>query len=323
MSDYSITFDAPGFLALLAMVPVLWWWSYRRLAALGPARRIASLAVRSLVLGLLILALAEVQWIRTSDRLTVVYVLDQSASIPEARRRTMIEYVNRSILEHRGEEDRVGVIVFGRDAAIEIPPFDDDVQVPPAIESLLDPTFTNLAGALKLAQASFPEDAAKRVVVVSDGNENLGSALEQAQAHSGAGIGIDVVPLRDKDRPEVIVERLTIPSDVRRGAPFNMRAVVTNTTKPSPGRSGEIAGRLVLSELVGDQSVVRYEQHVTLPPGKSVFTVPEQIDEPAFYKYEIQFVPDRPEDDGVPQNNYATTFTHVRGKGQVLLVEDE
>ncbi|MBN2022989.1 MAG: VWA domain-containing protein [Pirellulales bacterium] len=323
MFDYSITFDSPGYLALLALAPALWWWSHRRLAALGPARRIAALAVRSLVLVLLILALAEIQWVRKSDRLTVIYLLDQSASIPEAQRREMIDYVNKSILEHRREQDRVGVIVFGRDAAIEIPPFDDDVQVPSLIESLLDPEHTNLAGAMKLAQASFPEDAARRIVVVSDGNENLGNAVEQAQALAGAGIAIDVVPIRAEGRSEVIVERVSLPNDVRRGQPFDVRVVVTNTTKPSAGRTGEIPGRLILTKSVGDQTVVVSDETVSLAPGKQVFTIRQQIDEPAFYTWTARFVPDRPDDDGVPQNNRATEFVHIRGRGQVLLIEDQ
>ena len=59
-----------------------------------------------------------------------------------------------------------------------------------------------------------------------------------------------------------------------------------------------------------------------LPPGKKVFTIRQKIEAPNFYTYEARFVPDRPEDDAMPQNNRATAFTHVQGKGQVLLIED-
>ena len=129
MFNYHLTFASPAYLALLALVPVLWWASYRRLAALGPWRRWVALLLRGLVAALVILALAEVQIVRTSDRLTVIYLLDQSLSIPADRRQAMIDYVNADIREHRQGKDRVGVVVFGRDAAIEIPPFDDNVQL--------------------------------------------------------------------------------------------------------------------------------------------------------------------------------------------------
>ncbi|KKK86955.1 hypothetical protein LCGC14_2758060, partial [marine sediment metagenome] len=198
------------------------------------------------------------------------------------------------------------------------------MQIPPAIESILDPEHTNLAGAMRLAQASFPEDAAKRIVIVSDGNENLGDALKQAQAVSGSGLGIDVVPVRYSTRSEVVVERLTMPSDVRRGQRFDMKVVVSNTTAADPGdeNAGEITGTLVVSQLTGDEPIEISRAQVTLPPGKKVFTVPQEIDDSSFYTYEARFIPDRPEDDAMPQNNRATAFTHVRGKGRVLLIED-
>ncbi len=61
---------------------------------------------------------------------------------------------------------------------------------------------------------------------------------------------------------------------------------------------------------------------VTLPPGKKVFSLRQQIDAPNFYTYEARFIPDGPADDTMPQNNQATAFTQVQGKGQVLLIED-
>lgn len=326
MFNHHITFSSPEYFALLAILPVLWWFSVRRLALLGSVRRWIVIGLRTLVLLLLIVALAEIQTVRVSERLTVIYVVDQSLSIPAKQRRAMIEHVNGAIVKHRHDDDRVGVVVFGRDAAIEIPPFDDDVQMSLVVESLLDPDFTNLAGAMKLAQASFPEDAAKRIVLISDGNENVGDVAEQALELAAAGIGIDVVPIRYHNRSEIAVERLTIPGDVRRGQPFDMKIVITNTAEPSGGgtgdESGDISGKLIVYQVTGGEPIPISEERVTIPPGKKVFTVRQQIDEPSFYTYEARFVPDRPEDDTMEQNNRATGFTNVRGKGRVLLIEN-
>ncbi len=202
----------------------------------------------------------------------MIYLLDQSLSIPEAQRKQMIEFVNAAIREHREKQDRAGVIVFGREAAIEIPPFDDQVQIPDRIETMPDPEYTNLASAMKLAQASFPEDAAKRVVIVSDGNENLGNALDQARAMAEAGISIDVVPIRYRTRAEVAVEKVTIPSDVRKGQPFDMRVVVNNTTPATKNDPGIVRGKLVVTQKTDDQPHRdRQRAGVELEPGKHVF----------------------------------------------------
>ena len=323
MFDYQIGFASPWYLLLLGLLPVLWWFSFRSLAGLGNIRRLIAIGLRTLVLLLLISAIADIEFRRTSDRLTVIYLLDQSLSIPESQRKEMIDFVNAAIMQHRDNQDRAGVIVFGREAAIEIPPFDDDVQIPGSIETMTDPEYTNLASALKLAQASFPEDSAKRVVVVSDGNENLGDALDQARAMVEAGVAFDVHPIRFGTTAEVAVEKITLPSDVRKGQPFDMRVVLNNTTQPTKDDPGIVKGKLVISQKTDDQPIVLSEDEITLEPGKRVFSLRQEIKEPAFYTYEAQFVPDDKRQDGMAQNNRATAFSHVRGSGQVLLIEDQ
>jgi uncharacterized membrane protein len=322
MFDHRIDFEQPWFLLLLGVLPLLWVMSYRSLAGLGSVRRLMAIVLRSLVLMLFIFALAEVQLVRVSDRVAVIYLLDQSLSIPEAHRQTMLEYFNRSVLEHRKRDDYAGVIVFGRDAAIEIPPYDDDVQLPGRIESQFDPEHTNMAGALRLAQASFPENAAKRIVIISDGIENLGNSLEQAQGIIDAGIGIDVQPVRYGARRDVAVEKVTVPSDLRKGEPFDLRVVLNNTGEAAEEDTGDVSGRLVISARRGNEPDVVAEEEITLSPGKRFFRLSQKLEQPGSIVYEAQFIPDQPKNDALGQNNRATAFTHIRGSGQVLLIEN-
>ncbi len=325
MFNFRLGFDAPGYLALAAVLPVLWWFSYRSLAALGPVRRIVAILLRSIVLLMVIFALAEVQWKRVSDRLTVVFVVDRSLSIPEGFDRWVTDYVNREIATHRSlsPDDKAGAIVFGGDAAIEQPPYDDNIRISPNLEVRIDREHTNLAGALRLAQAMFPEDSARRVVILTDGNENVGNALEQAQTLAEAGIAIDVVPIRYPPRAEVVVEKVTIPPDIRRGQPFDLRVVLNNIAKPTADSPGIAKGKLRIVRKTRDQEHLLSEENITLEPGKHVLTLREEIDAADFYTYEAQFIPDDPIRDPVKQNKRATAFTNVRGKGQVLLIEDE
>jgi uncharacterized membrane protein len=318
---YSLTFQSSWFLLLLALLPVLWWYSYRRLAGLGKIRKWTVLALRTLVLLLLVLALAELQFVRTSDKLTVLYLLDRSMSVPSGDHKAEIDYFNASVAEQRKDLDRAGAIIFGRDATIEIPPFDDAVKIPGAIESTVDTEFTDLASAMKLAQASFPEDAAKRIVILSDGNQNLGNAVEQAKLLANAGVGIDVVPIRYRARQEIIVDRVTIPPDIRLGQSFDIRVVVTNTCEPTAKSSGEVKGRLLIERKAGDRTDTVSDERKTLVPGKNVFTVRQEIESPQFYTYQAHFVPDKLAGD-LPQNNRATAFTHIQGKGRILLIEN-
>ena len=324
MFDFGISFDSVWYLSLLALLPLLWWLSFRSLTGLGRVRRIVALTLRSLVLILIIAALAEMQWIRRSDRLTVIYLLDQSLSVPESQRREMVEFVNQSIRDHRdaNRRDRFGVIVFGRDAPVEIPPIDDFVEVPSPLDSVVDAEFTDLSGAMEKALAIFPHDAAKRVVIVTDGNQNLGDARQQSRILIERGVSIDVVPIFLRARGEIAVEKITLPSDVRRSQPFELRTVLHNAVDPDESDPADISGTLKITRRAGPHVEVVAEQHVTVPPGKTVLTSLQEIKEPDFYTYEARFVPDDPADDAMPQNNRATTFTHVRGRGHVLLIED-
>lgn len=323
MFNQTLAFDRPSYLALLAILPLLWWASYRSLSGLGRVRRIVALALRSLVMALLIFALAEMQSVRRSDRVTVIYLLDQSLSVPEEQRREMIDYVNASVAAHHdtAREDRVGVVVFGRDAPVEIPPINDDIQLPASLDSFVDPEFTNLAGAMEKALAIVPHDAAKRVVIVTDGNQNLGDARRQARALVERGVSIDVVPIQLRARAEIAVEKLAIPSEVFSKQPFDLRVVMNNTA--AEGTAGQtVRGKLRLVRKTGQQEKTLSEQEIELPPGKKVFSIRQEIKDADFYTYEARFTPENRADDAMPQNNRATTYTHVRGKGHVLFIED-
>ena len=108
MFDYRITFESPWYLLLLMVIPPLWWFSYRGLAPLGRFRRLLALSLRTMILLAFIAALADVQMVRISNRLTVIYLLDQSMSIPLQHRQTMMQYVNDEIRKHRQDQDRAG-----------------------------------------------------------------------------------------------------------------------------------------------------------------------------------------------------------------------
>lgn len=326
MWGIEIAFMRPWYLLLLLWIPLTWAWSFRSLSGLGPLRRLLALLLRNLIILLLVVGLADLQLLRRSDRLTVIYLLDQSASIPPTQRDQMAGYVIEDVEKHRDERrrDRASVIVFGREASIEVPPLDEDLPMVNRLETVanLRTDATNLEAAMKLAQATFPEDSARRVVIVSDGNENLGNARAVARQMAEEGIGIDVVPIWLDREQDVAVERFSIPADVRRGQPFEARVVLNNLTTPSPDREGTVRGKIRIIRKEGANEKVLDEAAVTLAPGKTVFSFKDELDEPDFYEYAAEFIAADASDNRVSQNDRAMSFTQVRGKGRVLIIED-
>jgi hypothetical protein len=118
MFGSSLVFNSPWFLVLLAIVPLLWWTGRTTMAAMGRLRALIAVGLRTVVVAMFVLALAETQTRQTSRAVSVVYLLDQSLSIPAAERHAMFQYVVRAVETHRqaARGDRVGIIVFGREA---------------------------------------------------------------------------------------------------------------------------------------------------------------------------------------------------------------
>lgn len=321
----SFAFERPWFLLFLVFVPLLWVMSFNSLAGLGRWRRLIALLLRTSVLTLLVFALAKAEWQKKTDKLCVIYVLDQSESIPKEKRDFMMDYAYRSVEAHRREDDQAGVIIFGGDAKIESPPYDGPLPLIARSESAfnLRTESTSLEAALKLAKASFSDGTAHRVVIVSDGNENLGDARSMAQSMADDGTGIDVIPVELLADSEVSVDKVVLPVDVRKGQEFDARVVLTNDSKPTEDNpDGLVKGKLRIVQRNRERPTLIAEQDITLEPGKNVIPFEHKIDRTAVFNIDASFIPDDSSQDLIQKNNEASAFTHVRGKGRVLLIED-
>ncbi len=323
MGRWQIGFEYPAFWGFIVLLPLVWWLGKRSLAGLGPWRQWLAILLRCSVLTLIIAALAGVHWIWINDRLTVIYLLDQSDSIPGAKRQLMLRYAIESTKLHRhaNRQDRAGLIIFGREASVEFPPLDENLPPIDQPESYLGKSdATNLEAAMKLAQASFPENSARRVVILTDGNETLGTAAITAKRLTEDGIGIDIVPIRLDSNAEVLVEKIDIPGQVRQGQPVDARIVLHRYTE-GPADT-PVDGRLRVTRRIGNQTETIADGPVTLDREVNVIPIPHRIDQPAGYTYEAEFIPDSPTSDSIPQNNRTTAFTYARGKGRVMLIEN-
>src|SRR5262249_58537415 len=94
--------------------------------------------------------------------------------------------------------------------------------------------YTNVASALRLAAALIPDDATGRLVLISDGNENLESALPEAQLLRAAGIevytrAVGTTTQHNPARGEVAVRELDVPRSPAEGESFDLKVTVDST----------------------------------------------------------------------------------------------
>jgi len=301
-----IGFTHPTYLLLLlAWLPAILWWHRRSLAGLAPHRARLALVLR-LILGLLLVfALAGMQVTRPARKLAVLFVLDRSNSIPEELRQASLQFVNQAA-ERMGRDDLAGLVVFGADPHLE-------VEASPAlrlgqIHSLPGRDFTDIAAAIRLALAAFPDDAQKRIVLITDGNENLGAALQEAQTARAAGAQIDVVPIRYRYPNEILVEKLIAPAEAKVGEPFEVRAIVSSTA----------AGAATLRLFRDGQQIAT--RRIAVRPGKNLVRFEQSLTRSVPHTFEVTL---EGEPDQLRQNNRALALTLIRGRPRVLLVASE
>nr|MBA3236707.1 VWA domain-containing protein [Chloroflexota bacterium] len=210
-----ITFDAP--LALLLLVPVLLLTIGLHLAArrrTGTGRRRIALIVRSVLLAALVFAVAGFQLVLPVDRLATVFVVDLSDSVGTAGREDALAFLRESLNERKGD-DVAGIVAFGKGALVERLPAeltDIDRLASTPVRSASD-----IGAALRLATALFPDDAQKRIVLLSDGNDTTGGGQVEAALAAARGVQVQTRRIGPGDVDEVLVERLTTPSTARLG----------------------------------------------------------------------------------------------------------
>jgi hypothetical protein len=173
---------------------------------------------------------------------------------------------------------------------------------------------------LKLVQATFPENSSLRFVILTDGNETIGTAAVTAKRLTDDGIGIDIVPIRLGTSAEVLVEKIDIPGQVRQGQPIDARIVLQRYTEDAS--NVPVDGRLRVTRRIGGQTETIADGPVTLDQEINVIPIPHRIEQAAGYTYEAEFIPDSATSDSIPQNNRTTAFTYARGKGRVMLIEN-
>ena len=311
---WSLTVGDPGWLVLLAIIPVLWWIGLRSLSGLGRTRKLLALLLRSGVVLAIVLALADLQFVQISDRVCVNFVVDQSESISNAQFDESLGVIAKAAEQRKPAKDLAGVVVVGRGAKLEIAPW---ASWRPgslrSVQSTLNRQSTDLAAGIRMAMACLPPDAAGRIVLISDGNQNRGNVLAEALAAQRRQIPIDVVAVDYRRPTEVMVDKIVLPTELRVGDTVRLKVVI-RSVKPT-------AGLLRVERITAEGRENVVEEHRDLDAGLNVLTVTTPFLDASTYKFEAEFVPDRPADDYFAQNNRASAFTIVEGVGKVLLIE--
>src|SRR5215831_11062789 len=245
----------PYFMVLFVLGLLFWYWLRCTPRRLSPFRRRLFLGVRLVVLALVVAGLVRLSLTQLSQRANVVFLLDLSHSVAVATRQQALDFV-RAFSQHKPPQNGIGLVVFGADAVVEQGVSQQFTLS--EVSSQVDGTATNIARAIQVGIASFPPEGARRLVLLSDGNENVGSAADAALIARSLDVQLFALPLgRPAQEPEVRVDKLIVPAQVHGGTPYRVEVVVVSTIETPASlelfRDGTLVDRL----------------EVTLRPGKN------------------------------------------------------
>ncbi|MBL8066668.1 MAG: VWA domain-containing protein [Chthonomonadaceae bacterium] len=270
-----------------------------------PRKRLA-FVVRSVLCACLVLAMSGPQIHRINSGTATMFIIDGSDSVSESDHKEAEQYISRAMLA-LGPEDVAGVVSFGAQPVLDSVPAGRRPFT--GVQSKLDRSASDLAAAIRLASATLPTNKGRRIVVLSDGNETRGDVRQSAEASLNEGIELDIVPLGSKPRQaEASVIEMRAPNESRAGQPFGVRVVLESTVQQEA------------TIIVDRNGTVVSRQRVQLDEGKTSYVLDQKLDGPGYYRFRATLQAQRDSDS---RNNVGSTFTAVRGKPKVLVLQSD
>jgi Ca-activated chloride channel family protein len=302
---FNITFARPNALWLLLLVPLIALLT----VLLRNRRRVGRpvLALRLLIIALIALTLAEPMTTQGAGAVSTVFVVDRSRSLTDSTQAQINDWINDA-LQQGGSEDRAAVVSFAAAPELTGPaaPANQMTSTWDQVSNTFDTNYTDIESALALARA-LPLGGSRRIVLVSDGAENIGSALNQSGQAATDRTPIDVLPVEGVGDGDLRVESATAPSTTWVGE----RVTVVASIATGAGGDGTV-------DLLVDGSSVASKQE-TFPTGLSSYSFEVKDLKPGFHSMEVR-VTGSTANDRFQENNSAPLSIVVRDQPKLLLV---
>jgi Ca-activated chloride channel family protein len=212
----------PG--ALAVTLPLFVWLIARSRNRLVRRHLIVAAVLRGLALVSLALALMRPLWHAESGDVSVVYALDVSRSVSPGFIDSAIKWIGLANGEAHPAAARY--VAFADHAILLQKPEDlRTVAVSPggagANPTVLDQSATNLERALDTALLGLDGERAKRIVLLTDGNQTAGDLWRVLARLTRAHVRVYPIPAKLRDPRDVGIARIDMPEAVNSAEPFN------------------------------------------------------------------------------------------------------
>jgi len=302
-----LTFESYWPLLFLLIIPFLWWVRRQSAVDLSPKQLRLSTILRTLIVCALTIALMQPILYKSSTYMSVVYLLDVSQSVAPGAIQRAIDWIQKT--NASGHPDNSEFVAFGSNS-MEFDKVEDLKKVKVSnheAPGVLDQSKSDLTTALDAAMRSFAPNHLRRVVLLSDGNENSGDVsailprLQREQAH------VYTVPLESRVNRDAWVEAIMAPATVTTDEQFPVEVLVDSQF--------DTTSEILLKE--GDE--VLATRSVRLAAGPNRFAFDTRVTDQA--STVVLTAEIKPAGDSFAANNTFRQPVIVKGKPRILYIE--
>jgi hypothetical protein len=223
-----LSFDTYWPLLLLGLIPFVWFVQRRTWMDASPKHLGLSAAVRSAVIFALTAALMQPVIHRAGIQFSVAYLLDVSRSVSPSAIQSTIEWIENT--NNAGRPSHALFIPFAANSTVfeSLEGLKNVAVSATSSEGSIDQTGTHIQGAIERALRSFAPNHLKRIVLISDGNENSGRMTDTIPRLKREGVHVYTVPVATRTNGDAWVEAIMAPAQGK-----SRSAMVTRYSKAS------------------------------------------------------------------------------------------
>lgn len=292
-----------GNLYFLILIPIIFAFMYYSFKKYKPwsKNEIAIFISRIVVFTLLILAFGNITINLKGRNISTVFLLDVSESASDFEESGK-DFISTAI-ESMPRGNKAGVVLFGDNSKID--KVLNKKKEYKSIDEKPVVTATNIQEAVESALGLFERGGSKRIVLITDGEENQGDILKSIPLINEQKIDFKVYKITGEKGEEIYVDNVKVPDNISVGEEFSVSIDIKSN----------YATKAKLTLFSGRNKVG--EQQVQIQKGKNSFVFKDKQSSGGFKGYRVLV---EAEGDTNKVNNEFSTFTNVMDKPNILLI---
>ncbi|MBE6071209.1 MAG: VWA domain-containing protein [Clostridium butyricum] len=257
---------------------------------------------RILILILIIAGISDITINLRGKNVETVFLLDVSDSMSEFKDEGL-KFIDNSLKE-QPNHNKCGVILFGNNASVD-KSMDNNKEYR-EIKSLPISIATNIEEAINTSFSLFNKGSSKRIVLITDGEENKGDMLKSVNLLKKENVDLKVYKVDNALGDEVYIDEVSVPDNIAIDEEFS---VVTKI-------QSNVQTKVKLTLFSGREK--KCEQEVQVEKGINTFVFKDIQTSGGFKPYRVLI---EPEKDSNSNNNEYSSFTNVISKPNILVIE--